>query len=74
MYTRVEKKRMSSTERNRPEQIQSFLHPDLLANDRVTVEKFERKNFKQGLLEDESPFPVIPKVGPYIVSLILFKA
>ena len=29
---------------------------------------FEPKKFRRGLHKDEEPFPVIPKVGPYIVS------
>ena len=29
---------------------------------------FEPQKFKRGLLENEEPFPVIPKVGPYVVS------
>ena len=32
---------------------------------------FEPQKFKRGLLEIEEPFPVIPKVGPYVVSIFL---
>ena len=44
------------------------LHPDLLANPNVTVEKFENRKFRRGLQENETPFPIIAKMGPYIVS------
>ena len=32
---------------------------------------YEPYKFRRGLAQDEEPFPVIPKIGPYVVSLIL---
>ena len=49
--------------------MESLVHPDLLANERVTLEKFHAKNLKRGLDEGEAPFPVMPKIGPYVVSI-----
>ena len=49
-------------------EIPDTLHPELHANPRVSIEKFENNTFKRGLLEDETPFPVIAKLGPHIVS------
>ena len=46
--------------------MESLVHPDLLANERVTLEKFHPKNLKRVLDEGEAPFPVMPKIGPYV--------
>jgi CDGSH-type Zn-finger protein len=53
---------------------ETHLHPDLQANPRVTINKYESKLFKRGLQPDETPFPVSPKVGPYLVDKPLFGA
>ena len=39
-------------------------------NDRVSIHKFRRDNFKRGLQEEEGefPFPVQAKLGPYEVK------
>ena len=37
------------TRRERDSNLERFLHPDLLANDRVSIKKFKRDNFKRGL-------------------------
>ena len=47
-----------------------FLHPDLVGRDQVTIERFESNKMKRGLQEDETPFPVIEKAGPYLVSIV----
>jgi hypothetical protein len=36
--------------------------------------KFENNKFKRGLDEGEEPFPVSPKIGPYIVEKPVFGA
>ena len=36
----------------------------------MTLEKFHPKNLKRGLDEGQSPFPVMPKIGPYVVSTL----
>ena len=46
------------------------LHPDLLAHPNVSLQKYKAEDFKRGLQEDERPFPVIAKLGPYIVRII----
>ena len=48
------------TRRERDSNLERFLHPDLLANDRVSIKKFKRDNFKRGLQRHlgEQPFPV----------------
>ena len=66
LYSRVKKTRLTRKERD--SMITSYLHEDLLDNERVTIEKYSNNNFKRGLQEDEEPFPVISKVGPYVVS------
>lgn len=68
MYTRVPKTRMTAKERN--QNLDAFIHPDLVGHDQVTIERFESKNMKRGLQEDETPFPVVEKVGPYVVSIV----
>tara|TARA_B110000285_G_C14983589_1_gene542672 strand:- start:484 stop:630 length:147 start_codon:yes stop_codon:yes gene_type:complete len=40
----------------------------LLKNKKVSLKKFEPNAFERGLKEGEEPFPVQPKIGPYIVS------
>ena len=48
------------TKRERDNNLERFLHPDLLANERVSIKKFKRDNFKRGLQRHlgEQPFPV----------------
>jgi hypothetical protein len=50
------------------------LHPDLQDHARVSITKYSSKEFKRGLGEDEKPFPVSPKVGPYEVKDVMFGA
>ena len=59
---------MTKKERNSLDQIQSFLHEDLLTNDRVMIQKYDAKSMTRGLNEEQAPFPVQPKIGPYLVS------
>ena len=49
--------------------MESLIHPDLLASERVTLEKYDSKKLKRGLDEGQVPFPVMPKIGPYVVSI-----
>ena len=56
------------TRRERDQSLTDWLHPELVNHERVTVQKYEEKSFKRGLLEDEIPVPVVDKLGPYIVS------
>ena len=44
------------------------MNPNLLENPRVLAQKFDTKSFSRGLPEGENPFPVQPKIGPYVVS------
>ena len=48
------------------------LHPALLANERCTLQKFSPKEFKRGLAEDEEPFPISPRIGPYVIDKPVF--
>ncbi len=50
-------KRQRKTIKERNTQLNEHLHPDLLANPRVSIEKFENRKFKRGLGADETPFP-----------------
>lgn len=47
------------TVRERNAALEDLLHPDLLANERVSIQKFSRMDFKRGLQaeEGEHPFP-----------------
>ena len=53
-----------------------FLHPDLASNERVSIKKFRRDNFKRGLQrhKGEQAFPCQPKIGPYEVKDVVFGA
>ena len=46
----------------------------MLANERVSIEKFENNKFRRGLQDGEVPFPVQPKLGPYVVPNPMFAA
>ena len=61
-------------ERNSQENILNFLHEDLRTHERVSIEKFQNNNFKRGLQEGEEAFPVISKIGPYVVKNPVFGA
>ena len=72
MYKRYPKVRKTTQERNT--NLESLLHPDLMANDRVKIQKFESRKFKRGLQEDEVAIPVSPKLAPYTVEDPIFGA
>ena len=63
-------KRTRKTRKELDATMEDNVHPDLLANPNVTLEKFENRSFRRGLQEGETPFPIIAKIGPYIVSKI----
>ena len=67
-------KRVRETLKEKNSNLDRHIHPDLLNNPRVTIEKFESKNFKRGLDEDEVPFPVSPRIGPYKIDKPLLGA
>ena len=54
--------------------MEKYLHPDLAANSRVTIEKYQKKTFKRGLLKHkgEQEFPVQPRIGPYEIPDAIF--
>jgi hypothetical protein len=59
LYSTFKPSRLTRQERD--EDLESrFLHPDLAANSRVSIQKFRRDNFKRGLQRHmgEQPFPV----------------
>jgi len=68
LYSNVKSQRMSR--RQMDSNIESHVHPSLLANERVQIQKYQNNEFKRGLQEDEQPFPVMAKLGPYVVSNI----
>ena len=68
MYQRVQRRRPTKKELNSHDRLATFLHPALLANERVTIQKFSAREFKRGLAEDEEPFPISPTVGPMVVD------
>lgn len=57
LYERVQKTRLTKKERDSEEHIVSFVHEDLLNNERFTIKKFNTQEFKRGLQEDEHIFP-----------------
>ena len=67
LYTRIKKVRVTKKERDQNKE--SLVHPDLLNNQRVVFKKYHPKRIKRGLEHGESPFPVMPKIGPYVVSI-----
>ena len=66
IYARYKPTRKSR--RQLDECIGDLIHDDLKGHDRVSIAKFESRQFKRGLDEGEEPFPVVAKVGPYVVS------
>lgn len=72
LFGKYQRQRKTLQERNT--NLEQHLHPELLATGRVTIEKFENKNFKRGLAEGEQPFPISPKIGPYLVEKPVFGA
>jgi CDGSH-type Zn-finger protein len=54
--------------------IEAHVHPELLLNNRVSIQKYENRQFKRGLSEGEQAFPVSPKIGPYVVEKPVFGA
>ena len=71
LYSTISKTRMTKKERNSHEHLTSFLNEDLLKNERVIVQKYDVKSHTRGLHENQAPFPVQPKIGPYVVSIYL---
>ena len=68
MYSRVKKVRTSRKDRDSSSAITSHIHPDLQSKSRVQIHKYKSREFKRGLSEEDTPFPIQPKIGPYIVS------
>mmetsp|Transcript_15262 Transcript_15262/g.15139 ORF Transcript_15262/g.15139 Transcript_15262/m.15139 type:complete len:192 (+) Transcript_15262:1-576(+) len=54
--------------KEREKNMHEFLHPDLLALDNVTLQKFNPKELKRGLDEGERPFPVTPRIAAYEIK------
>merc|ERR1711990_326185 len=75
LFKKMKPARQSVKERN--SRIEDLMHPDLVANERVSIQKYEgRNNYKRGLQEDagEHPFPVVSRVGPFIINDPLYGA
>ena len=72
MYGKYPRQRKTLKERNT--NLEVHLHPDLLNNERVSIQKYENRSFKRGLDSNDAPFPVSPKIGPYVVNKPLFGA
>ena len=53
-----------------------FLSEALRDNPRVSIVKYQAKDFKRGLQEEEGekPFPVSPRIGHYEVKDVMFGA
>ena len=75
LYNTFKPSRLTRRERDQ-DLDERFLHPDLIANDRVSIQKFSRDDFKRGLMRHygEQPFPIQPKIGPYEVTEVAFGA
>ena len=72
LFGRYKRQRKTLKERNT--NFTEHLHPALAANPRVSIEKYQNRNFKRGLQEGEHPFPIQSKVGPYLVEKPVFGA
>ena len=59
LYSTFKAQRMTRRERD-SDLAERFLHPDLQNNDRVSIQKYKRDNYKRGLQRQvgEQPFPV----------------
>ena len=67
LYGRYKRQRQTKREKN--SNLESHLHPDLVNHSRVSIQKYDKRTLVRGLPEDETPFPVSPRIGPYIVSI-----
>ncbi len=54
--------------KEREENLDDFVHPDLLSLDNVTLQKFNKREFVRGLAEGEKPFPATPRIAPFKVE------
>ena len=72
LFGKYQRQRKTLKERN--SNLEEHLSPELAANERVSIQKFENNFFKRGLDQDEKPFPISPKVGPYLVEKPIFGA
>lgn len=61
MYGRFERQRKTKREMDDNLEQMAIDHP------RVTIAKFDSKKYVRGLEEGEEPFPVSPKIGPYLL-------
>lgn len=57
-------------------ELPNHLSTALRNNDRVSIKKFTRNRFRRGLIkaDEEFPYPVSPKIGPYVIKNPLFGA
>jgi CDGSH-type Zn-finger protein len=51
--------------KQRDQNLESLLNPDLLELSNVSLSKFDKRDFKRGLQNDEMPYPVNARIGPY---------
>lgn len=72
LYASIKTQRKPRRERN--DNLDRHLNEDLAGNPRVSIKMWEARQFKRGLQEDEEPFPVSPRVGPYEVKDVIFGA
>lgn len=54
--------------KEREQNLEDYMHPDLLAMENVTLQKFDKREYTRGLVEGEKPFPVTPRISPYEVK------
>jgi 23S rRNA A2030 N6-methylase RlmJ len=59
--------------RQRDKHLTDLIHPDLLKLSNVTFDKFKKSQFKRGLNSKEAPFPISPRLAPYIVKDPIFE-
>lgn len=52
------------------------LHPALRQHERVRITHFSREKFRRGLNKERNqiPYPVSPKIGPYVIENPMFGA
>ena len=60
--------KLKETAKQRNKHLEDLIHPDLLAMENVTLAKYENNKFKRGLDDGEHPFPVTPRIAPYVVK------
>jgi len=54
--------------KSRDKNLEVLLNPELLKLDNVSFKKYDKRSFERGMKAEEQPFPVTPRIDPYIIE------